>query len=79
MITTKPYRHEYSHNRRLWEGCFCSFKFVNVSFALSYNREFAKSFDYVGKEVDEALRQFQSYFKLTVSVRIVVKLSALPE
>ena len=34
--------------------------------------EFAKSFDYVGKAVDEALRQFQSYFKLTVSLSFLI-------
>eukprot|EP00794_Sanderia_malayensis_P006050 gene6050-6752_t len=28
-------------------------------------QEFATSFDFSGKEIDEALRQFQSYFKLT--------------
>ncbi|XP_047146461.1 IQ motif and SEC7 domain-containing protein 1 isoform X1 [Hydra vulgaris] len=35
--------------------------------------EFAKSFDYVGKAVDEALRQFQSYFKLTGEAQTVEK------
>jgi len=35
--------------------------------------EFASSFDYVGKDVDQALRQFQSYFKLTGEAQTVEK------
>ncbi|XP_057296580.1 IQ motif and SEC7 domain-containing protein 3-like isoform X2 [Hydractinia symbiolongicarpus] len=35
--------------------------------------DFAKSFDFVEKDVDEALRQFQSYFKLTGEAQTVEK------
>jgi len=35
--------------------------------------EFGKSFDFVNKDVDEALRQFQSYFKLTGEAQTVEK------
>lgn len=35
--------------------------------------EFAKSFEFAGKPVDEALRQFQSYFKLTGEAQTVEK------
>ena len=35
--------------------------------------EFAKTFEFAGKEVDEALRQFQSYFKLTGEAKTVEK------
>ena len=35
-------------------------------FIFLYSSEFAQSFDFCGKDIDDALRQFQSYFKLTV-------------
>ena len=44
--------------------------FMQISFC-SAHREFAKSFEFAGKGVDEALRQFQSYFKLTVRSLVI--------
>lgn len=47
------------------------FSNLRNEFSMKVLLEFAKSFEFVGKGVDEALRQFQSYFKLTGEAQTV--------